>query len=244
MIKTAHQNILESSAVTLASGSEDSAFPLGRLYDRGLSMLFKSTLAETLDVVVDQGDSPLQADTLIIAPGHNLEGVTLSLMHSDDGIGYTEAVAPWVAGTGTIEVSWLPLVKRYWKFTVNSPTEIPAIGEMFITSAYEWQRMPERPVHALEGVPNITRAETSAGAARMLVHGPLRRRRVYSVPRCPQDMAARMLELWDSWGQGRPFWLLDHEGQWMYVSVAGEMDLTEEASGYWSFKLDFMEVLA
>jgi hypothetical protein len=56
MIKSACKNILETSAVTLSAGTEDSDYPLYRLYDRNIGRIFKPMAVETIEVLVDQGN--------------------------------------------------------------------------------------------------------------------------------------------------------------------------------------------
>ncbi len=51
-MKHAHLNILESSIVSLSAGTEDSDFPLYRLYDRNVGRLFKPTAAETIEIKI------------------------------------------------------------------------------------------------------------------------------------------------------------------------------------------------
>ena len=54
MIKTAHKNILESGAVTLPDGTQDTSYPLYRLYDRGIGRFF-STLFDPVELLLNGG---------------------------------------------------------------------------------------------------------------------------------------------------------------------------------------------
>ena len=54
LIKTCCKNILESGTVSLSAGTEDSSYPLYRLYDRDIGKMFKITAVATLEVKVEQ----------------------------------------------------------------------------------------------------------------------------------------------------------------------------------------------
>ena len=53
-----------------------------------------------------------------------------------------------------------------------------------------------------------------------------------------------MLALWETWGEGKPFWLCDHEGQWIYGGLESEPGLGETASGSYALVFDFVEALS
>jgi hypothetical protein len=239
MIKTAHINLLESSAVTLSAGTEDTSCPLYRLYDRNIGRMFMPAAAEALEIKVDQGASGSQAvDRLLIPAGHNLDGMTLDVMHSENDVAYSPAVTQWVpSGSGLINKSWNAVTKRYWKFIITSSGSIPEIAELFLTSTYEWQRNPSRPTGAIEMVMNAENKVTAAGQDRFLVHGDPKRQRVYTVPRCGETQKDAVTALYDSWGGSAPFWLSDHEGNW----ICGK--LTEVAYQSYAFNFNFLEVL-
>ncbi len=53
-----------------------------------------------------------------------------------------------------------------------------------------------------------------------------------------------MLSLWETWSEGKPFWLFDHEGQWIYGGLESGPGLGETVAGSYSLAFDFMEVLS
>ena len=246
VIRTAHVNMLETSSVSLLQGAEDPAFPLYRLYDRSISRPFRTSEAGTVEVLVDQGsDGPLlPANTLIIPAGHNLEGMALDLLMSEDGQSYSPAVPQWSQSGGIIAKEWASVSKRYWKFRVTSASAVPSIPEIFLTSSYEWDRMPAWPLGPMEDEHNVIAADTQDGRRRFLRAGPPRRRRKYSVPHSPEGMKDEMLLLWDTWGEGRPFWLSDHDGSWIYGGLEEGLELSETSAGAYSFGFHFLEVLS
>jgi hypothetical protein len=245
MIKTAHANLLETSTVTLSAGGEDAAYPLWRLYDRNIGRVFKPTAAETMEVKADQGAGGFQAvDGLLVPAGHNLDGMTLDVKHSDDDLAYTPAVTQWVqSGSGLIEKSWNPATKRYWKFIVTSPATVPELAELFLTSTYSWPRNPSRPTGALEKVFNVTNDVTASGQDRFLEHGDPKHQRSYAMPRCGEAQKDAITSLYDAWAGRKPFWLYDHEGNWIYGKLTAPLDLRELAYQSYGFKFEFLEVL-
>jgi hypothetical protein len=245
MLKTAHINILETSNVTLTAGTEDSAYPLYRLYDRNIGRVFRPTAAETIEITIDKGASKIEpVDRLLIPAGHTLDGMTLDIMHSDDDVTYTPAAAQWVqSGDGVIEKSWTAVAKRYWKFIVTSPASVPELAELFLTSGYAWPRDPARPAGPLDYELNMISGRTSGGQDRFQSMGPERRRRSYHVPCAPEAQAQALLVLQAGFGARGPFWMYDHAGQWMFGKLEGQLDVTEVAHQTYSVKFDFVEVL-
>ena len=244
MIITAHSNILESSTVSLEAGTEDPSFPLYRLCDRNIGRMFRSTLAETIEIKVDQGASGNKAiDRLLIPSGHNLSGMTLDIKYSDDDVSYSPAAAQWAGTPGIIDKSWAPATHRYWKFIITSPGSIPEIPELFLSASYTWDKNPSRPAGALDKEHNVSNALTASGQDRFLVHGSPKLRRDYRVPRCGESQKDALLSLNDSWGGSRPFWLWDHTGQWIYGKLTAPMDITEVAYQTYSLSFGFLEVL-
>jgi phage gp37-like protein len=245
-IRTAHMNILESSTVSLPAGIEDIQYPLYRLYDRNISRPFRAASEGTLEVLVDQGntESPRSVDTLIIPTGHNLDGLSLGLWHSDDGVSYLEAIPEWTATATPIVKNCKYMASRYWKLVIDSPSLVPSMPEMFLTSAYEWERMPLLDASPHVDFHNLVSRASSDGRQRFLRAGPDRRRRSYSISRCPSAMRDEMLALWETWGEGKPFWLCDHEGQWIYGGLESEPGLGETAAGSYALVFDFMEALS
>ncbi len=244
MIKTAHINILETSTVSLSAGTEDTAYPLYRLYDRNVGRLFKPTAAETIEIKIDQGAAGnLAVDRLLIPAGHNLDGMSLDIKYSDDDLAYTPAVTQWTGTAGLINKSWNAATKRYWKFIITTPASIPEIPELFLASTYSWERGPSRPAGQLDKIFNAENAVTSGGQDRFLVHGDPKRRRSYTLPRMGEAQKDNLLALNDAWQGSKPFWLYDHTGVWIYGKLAGPMDVTEAAYQSYGVRFEFMEVL-
>ncbi|MDP2168402.1 MAG: hypothetical protein Q8J64_08745 [Thermodesulfovibrionales bacterium] len=244
MIKCCYENILETSVVTLSAGTEDAGFPLYRLYDRGIVRFFKTTAAVTTTVKVDQGGSPIRVDRLLIPAGHNLDGMTLGIEYSDDGISYTPAVAMWVQeGTALIEKSWPAESRRYWRFTISGPSSAPRITELFLTRSYEWEKDPAHLSGPLEPFFNAERDETSSGQGRHLINGSAKRQRLYHVSGAWEVQKNNILGLNAAWAGSKPFFLCDHEGVWMFGELRKPINLKETAYQEYGFDFDFLEVI-
>jgi hypothetical protein len=245
LLKCCYKNILESSTVSLAAGTEDSSYPLYRLYDRNIGRLFKPSAAETIEIKIDQGASgAIAADRLLIPAGHNLDGMTLDIKYSDNDADYTNAVDQWVqSGGGLIDKSWTSITKRYWKFIITAPASIPQIAELFLTQTYEWERNPSRPAGPFDSQFNIERIESSGGQVQYLVKGDPKKRRVYHVPRCGETQKGNILGLNNTWAGAKPFFLCDHEGVWLFGELLKEINIKEEAYGKYSFDFEFLEVV-
>jgi hypothetical protein len=183
-------------------------------------------------------------DRLLIPAGHNLEGMTLDIKHSDDDATYTDAVPQWAGTVGLIERSWPPATHRYWKFIITNPPVIPEMAELFLTQTYSWQRDPARPAGPFDRLFNVENDQTAGGQDRFLAHGLPRRQRLYRIPRCGEAQKEGVLALYDGYGGYKPFWLHDHEGNWIYGKLRSPLNLREEAYQRYSFDFHFVEVLA
>ncbi len=242
---TAHKNILENSTVTLSSGTAEAMFPLSRLWDRNIGRVFKPTSAETIEVLIDQGgtDPLLSVDTLFIPQGHNLDGMTLNIMHSDDDISYTPAVAQWTqSGSVLIAKSWSAVSARYWKFIITSPASVPEISELFLTARYEWPQNPARPAGRLDRIFNVAQHSTTSGQDRFLVHGPPRKMRSYTLPSIGEAQKDALVSLNETWAGFSPFWLRDHEGTWIYGRLTSSLEIVEVGFERYLARMEFMEV--
>ncbi len=244
-MKTCWPNILETSTVTLAAGTEDASFPLTRLYDRKIGEPFQAAAAVTTTVKVDQGASPQAVDRLLIA-GHNLAGVALNLQYSDDDITYLDAVPGWTQPDGTIiDQSWASAAHRYWEFTATAPVVIPSICEMFLTSTWVWEKDASRPdCGPFDDLGNMQNYVTRTGKDRFLVNGPAKRQRPYKVRMATEAMKVNALALnADYLGGGHPFFLYDHEGVWIFGKFSKEMAITPVSYQRYDIEFPFLEVL-
>ncbi|MBI4822671.1 MAG: hypothetical protein HY805_00345 [Nitrospirae bacterium] len=243
MIKSSYKNILETGTVSLSAGTEDSNYPLYRLYDRNIGRFFKTTSAITTEIKIDQGSSPQAVDRLLIPSGHNLNGMTLDIKYSDDDITYTPAISQWTGASGLIDKSWASITKRYWKFIITTPASIPQIAELFLTQTYEWERNPSRPGEHLDPLFNIEREESFGGQVRFLIKGDPRKQRFYHVRCVGETQKNNILTLNDVWSGGKPFWFYDHEGNWLFGELKNPINIKEVSYQKYDFDFEFMEVI-
>jgi len=244
-IKTAYINLLETSTVSLASGTERTDRPLRRLYDRKMGVPFSPDGTGLTEVLIDQAGSMQPIDRMLIPGGHNLDGMDIDIQYSDDAILFTSTTGGmWTqSGNDLINKSWSPIVKRYWKIVINPVGTAPEIMELFLTSTYTWERDPGRGGSGPFGHEfNVERICSSAGQTRYIIHGDMKRRRRYSVPNAGETQMSNLLDLNYSCGNGMPFWLRDHEGAWIYGELSSPVNTRPVVSGRYSVDFDFLEI--
>lgn len=245
-LKLCYKNILESSTVTLyvAGGGENALFPLYRLHDRNIGWMFQPSIAATMGVKIDQGEtSPLAIDRLLIPAGHNLAGMTLDIFYSDNNTDYYPAVTGWTGVAGLIDKSWASMTHRYWQFYITSPGSIPQIPELFLSPTYTFEKNPSRPTGPADPVFNVKRIVTSGGQVRHCVYGSPKRRRIYPITRAGETQKDNILLFNDIWAGSKPFWLCDHNGVWIFGELLSLLDLSDSGAQRYPFKFDFLEVL-
>jgi hypothetical protein len=244
-ILTCAVNLLEASTVTLTTGAAAPGYPLYRIKDRDIGRVFAGSAAVTTTIKIDQGAAGAQAvDRLFIPAGHNLSGVWLGIAYSSDDSSYTNAVTAgaWASSAADILKSWTSLVRRYWRFTITTPAAAPYFAELFISPTESWARNPQRPGGDEEDVHNVTVLRSSPGRPRYAVNGPSRRQRHYTLKNIGSAQRTQLKALWSEWRGGKPFWLCDHEGVWIYGEITAPLRLRETGAGTWGATLDFLEV--
>ncbi|MDA8087425.1 MAG: hypothetical protein M0Z75_12060 [Nitrospiraceae bacterium] len=238
-----YTNILESSTVSLSQGAQNNSYPLYRLYDRDIGRMFAASALAALTVSVDQGANPLPVDTLIIPAGHNLSGAGLDLQCSDDCVAYTSVGAWTPADTNVIVKNFTPATHRYWRFMVENPASAPQFSELFLTSTYTWEKLPGRPGGPFDDVFNVKTDVTASGLDRFLIFGNSKRQRIYKIVNAGAAQQANILALNAAWRGAKPFWLYDHEGNWIFGKLAKPLNLKETGAGKFGFDFNFLEVL-
>lgn len=239
-----YQNILETGAVTLATGAENPDFPLWRLSDRDIGLLFKAAEAVTLTVKIDQGAAGnIAVDRLLIPAGHNFSGMTLDIKYSADDVTYTAAVAQWAGAAGLINNSWASLTRRYWKFIITAPGTIPQFAELFLCPTYTWEQIPNGPSGDMDPLWNVENLVTAGGNDRFLQHGAAKAQRTYDIARAGDTQKTSISALNAAWAGSKPFWLCDHEGQWIFGKLRSPITLKDTGAARHSFRFDFVEVL-
>ena len=133
--------------------------------------------------------------------------------------------------------------KRYWKFSVLSPSAAPEIAELFLTDTYTWARQPARPAGSLDDIINVQREGTVSGQDRFIQHGPTKMQRRYELRHIGESQKTEMVSLWESFGGGKPFYLKDHTGNWTLVRIASQPDIREKVHQGYDATFEFIEVL-
>ncbi|MDA8168682.1 MAG: hypothetical protein M0Z59_03160 [Nitrospiraceae bacterium] len=136
-----------------------------------------------------------------------------------------------------------PATKRYMKVAVTASPATPQMPELFLSPTYIWEKLPARPAGPLEDVFNVEAQTATSGRDHFLVHGSPKRQRVYHVTNAGSAQYASIKALWGAWGGAKPFWLCDHEGDWIFGKLSRPLNLKEEGSNKYSFDFEFLEVL-
>jgi hypothetical protein len=246
MIKLAYKNLLEgTTTVSLTSGTAHASYPLYRLYDRKIGLIFQSTAAETIVIHIDQGASNIQAaDRLIIPVGHNLDGETLDIEWSDNDSAWTPAVTQWTGDSGAQIKSWSSISHRYWRFTITSPSSAVEIPELFLTQTYEFEKNPSRPVNNLDDLLNVTNNISAGGQDHFLINGDPKKRREYIIRLATEAQKTNLETFYAEYGGSKPFWLFDLDDEWIYGKLSGPLSLNKVTSLYYDFNFPFLEVIA
>jgi hypothetical protein len=231
--------------VSLLTGVADASYPLYRLYDRHIGKMFKSTLAETVTISVDQGSSVQAVDRLMIPAGHNLAGLLLSWQYSDNGQNFSDALAAWTQADNLLINKALNagISHRYHKFAITSPAQIPQVPELCLTSTYSWETLPARPLGPFNQVYNVSRKATNGGGVRFWKRGDPKQQRHFKIPRAGNTQRDNALTFDGQWGGCNSFWLCDSAGVWLYGELTSDMNMTEVFNNQNSFNFDFLEVL-
>jgi hypothetical protein len=251
MSKICYRNLLETSTISLTTGTAEAAFPLFRLRDRFNDDIFKTTAAETTTVHIDQGaDNNIAADRLFIPAGHNLGGTpppgeTLKIQYSDNNADWFDAVAPWVqSGDELINKSWTSITHRYWRFIVDSPAVKPEFSELFLTQTYTLERDFNQATGNLDDIFNSQNVITAAGHDRFVIRGIRRRQFNYRKDHGVTEAMRTSIETFnENWAGAYPFWFEAETDLWVFGKLTTRINLQEKTENIYRIEFNFLEVL-
>ncbi|MDA8090078.1 MAG: hypothetical protein M0Z61_07635 [Nitrospiraceae bacterium] len=146
-------------------------------------------------------------------------------------------------GSGLIEFNFPSATHRYWKLIITNPAAAPQFAELFLTSTYTWEKLPARPGGPFDDVFNVKTDVTASGLDRFLTFGNSKRQRIYKVVNAGATQQTNILALNTAWAGSKPFWLYDHEGNWIYGKLNKPLGLKETGAGKYEFDFNFLEVL-
>lgn len=246
-LQVAWLNILETGTVTVSSQAV--GYPAYRFYDRKIGPMWEGTSTADQTIFVDQGGgSPQAVDTLIIPEGHNLAGATISWQNSTDNASWSDAVTPFVAGSGTILKQMIaPQAKRYWRLVIHGASTAPQIAELFVTLLVTIGD-PDAENTRFGKQQNVDRTESKSGVTRFSVNGRDRAILTYPFDNIPESLLATFIE-WDAaWGGANPFFLIDHRGNIIFAELLDRLqfDVKEsflEGSNCHATSLRILEVI-
>jgi hypothetical protein len=239
-IKLFYRNILEHSVVLVTS--ENSSFPAYRLYDRNIGLAFKGNSApSTFAIAVNQGAIVYPVDTVIIPSGHNLTGLTISLIYSFDVYTYFQACA-WVGFEGQMKKTFDLTSAQCWQLLIYNPTAAPELNELFLTQKIELQRgFSYGSDRGMEE--NINRLRSKAGQVQKIIWGSEKRARRFDFTKISETQ--RMdLETLRASGYAKNIWIEDLEGELFFAEILGGLGRFKyEPVGRWGLGMNILEVL-
>lgn len=242
LIKIATVNGLELATTVTPTIATVTGNPTSRLYDRNTARPCTTTAAGARSWLITL-PSAQNYNTLILGPGHNVGGSAYTLERSSNGTDWTSASSGNVAaGAGAAAISFTGMSRLYWRLGLPADAST-TLTEVWLCAPHAFLRNPSRPSGALENKWNVEVDETSAGSARFIEHGPVRRVRNYDFPNISEAEAIEVAGCIDALEQTRPFWLCDHRGAWIFGILDAPLVLTEVAAGRFSFAFNFVEVL-
>jgi len=242
-LKLYYLNYLESAAVWVSS--ENPSYPKYRLYDRAQGLLFKGTShPEWFGIQMDLGGTgpyPM-IDTVILGKNHNLSGIALCLMYSENGVDWSEPIA-WTGTEGISRKTFVGIQRRYWHLGIlNSPND-PEIGELFLTKEYSFERSPDWG-YGHGDQKNIGRLESQSGLSQKTKYGEKRKRRSYGLTRMNDDQRID-LETFEEAIEGvKNFYIEDLKGNLFFAELPeGLPDFKSEPMGRWGIDFHVLETL-
>jgi hypothetical protein len=205
-------NRLEAGTVTVTGAAAGK--PKERLFDRDITLPWvDSSASGNRDVKLDLGPgTTLAIDTLVLAAGHNLTGVSCAWASSPDDAVYTDRATFAPASAALVRQAFASQTFRYWRFRMASPGVPPSIPELFASLAVA---LPDAP--ALGGDDglraNVLDHESYAGYVWSLKRGAERWVARYPFPLLPAADKTALLAAFSALAGGaKAFYLVDREG--------------------------------
>lgn len=242
-ISILYRNILENSTVTTTN--ENASYPKWRLHDRDVGKLFMGTSTASHTIKADQGGTSYDVDTLIIPAGHNLYGgCQLDWEYSANNSNWYDMVTAWAGASGQIvkEVSGEE-TKRYWRLVLTSLSAIPQIPELWMGLRVELENVVSWGYReGLKG--NVVRTDSLSGRPHFLELGEDREYRNYACKIQDSDVRDD-LESFFNHSRGKPFWLKDMAGNWLFMSLVNPNigPFQRPSLGRYDVQLEMIEVL-
>lgn len=239
-----YRNILENSIVTVTS--ENTSFPVYRLYDRDIGLYFKgNSTPANFYITLNQGAViSYPVNRLIIPSGHNLAGLTLKLQYSNDNFAADNHDADsWAGVVGLISRSFAEVTSQYWRLNIAAPASAPELNEMFLGLDITLTQNPGYDL-AMGKQENVERWEVESGLSQRVKNGEMRR--FYNYPFNVIATAQKTdFETWRDTCDGRlkPFYLYDHEGTWVFVERLEDISFIPLSTTDWATGVKFLEVV-
>jgi hypothetical protein len=181
------------------------------------------------------------ANRVIIPKGHNLSGLTLTLLDED-----SSPILSWVAEPGLIDKTFAEKAGWHWQLNIASPVVAPQIPEIFIGKSYTFLANPV--IGAREGWRrNEQNDQSRSGYDQDVQFGPARRFRTDDLHDILASQKTELESLEALCGGFKPFFVEDHNGTVIWMKLLNELDFgydnEDESAAYYSCQLQLREVL-
>lgn len=166
-------NVLAPPAVLSAGAA--AGFPVSRLADGDVGLLWQDSATGTRTLTIDQGAGGSQAvDTLLLAVGHNLAGVTVTVA-SGPTSGSLVTRASGAVPDATLYRLAVPVrTDRWWSVTFASTVAAPHVPELVLTRAVPFPSSPVLRSQEMGQRSTVIDLESYSGYEWNLVRGPVR----------------------------------------------------------------------
>lgn len=209
-------NVFEAGEVNIVTGGEDAGYPLTRLYDRAISLFWKSPATSILDIRVDQSADQLPVDFLAINR-HNADGAEFWLQYSSDNFASEfNSVAHWWQSGNEQEIRRITAVNSdAWRVYISGLTS-PQIGELYLSKGYSFNCLRDSNPYGSD-VDQVQWNKSIGGLERSTKLGPKRRVRSYNFMLSPAEFADFETVVGHLDDYSQPFYFKDHADQYYFA---------------------------
>jgi len=245
-----------SSRITCAT--EDSDYPLTRIYDGHLKRLFKTT-ADTSHIIYINNSYTAAGGAsyygnitdLIIPEGHSLgdgDGLIWSsaeIATASSKLGSYTAAYSWNpdATTTTIHKTFTSAGNNWIRVTfTRGSSGTLSLPELILTTPIEIGRDPDQFDRGVYPVFNVERLMDSSGTPRFIEFGDSKRYREYVFTLLYGSDRTNVESLNTYWAGKNPFYIVDTDGELIYGELVDPIQF-QRSGDHTTFNFNFLEII-
>lgn len=200
-------------------------------------------------IQINQSSSAVEIDALVIPANHTLNNLSCQFQYSTDGVSWTDGVTDWTQSGSSVILKQLssPLTRNYWRLYVTgsySEATLPSMGEFYVTKLYTFVSQPKQSSIREGFKSNITRIESEgSGRTDLIINGVHRKTYEYELPYISSSEKTQLETIRDACMGKKPFFMVDHQGNNVFVEFTEDIVFTPIRYGYYSATLKLMEAL-